>query len=81
MPDEGNNARKENTMDRPDKLQIARDVIGENLDLLAVMFIDQDIDLFWKFQAEINDKIRDLIARDESERRDLTPTKNELGLK
>ena len=45
-------------MERPDKLQIARDEIAEGIDILAVMFIDQDTDLFWKIQAKIDAKIQ-----------------------
>lgn len=45
-------------MDRADKLQIARDEIEDSIDILAVMFIDQNIDIFWKFQAGINAEIQ-----------------------
>ena len=68
-------------MDRPDKLQIARDVIRENIDLLAVMFIDDESDIHHKIQEEIEDIIKDEEERAKVEAQDLPPTKNELGLK
>jgi len=47
------------TMNRPDKLQIARDEIRENIDLLAVSFIDGERDILERIIEEIEDIIEE----------------------
>ncbi len=44
-------------MDRPDKLQIARDVIRENIDVVAVIFIDSDTEAYQSLKDEIQSNI------------------------